>query len=602
MMNDQLPHVQYNAQLEKFKTLLAQLQKKRSNLGWIRLAVFLLTIAIAYYVFTTYGLAGLIPTVVGLGVLLYLVSVDVANNNQIKNTKTLIQLNEEELQVLHHKFMDRADGQRFMPAEHAYANDLDIFGKASIYQWLNRCYTEQGGQLFASRLLQPLSVSGVLERQEAIRQLTPQLDWRQQWQAYAMQTTVTASTEKKIQTWLDEEGEHFTSSFWKWFVIAYSTLTLGSAIAAILGFIPGTLFSTLFLLYLISSLLLSKNAIKPYIHLGGIVKETATLQSLIDWLEKLETKSSFLLDLQKGLKGEAATAGGELKELKTILDRFDLRVSIIGFLFFNPFLLWDVRQMMALNSWRKRNSKSVKKWFEGAAEMEVLQSLSTLHFNHPNWAFPKFSEQHFTFEGKQIGHPLLPEQQRVNNNFSVNGLAKIGLITGSNMAGKSTFLRSLGVNVVLAQTGAPVCASTFTLSPVQLVSSMRIADNLAENTSTFYAELKKLRTIIEMVKAHLPVFILLDEILRGTNSFDRHKGSAALIKQLIREDAVAVIATHDVELAQIQSTYPASIENYHFDVEVEGEELYFDYKLKNGVCKSLNASILMKKIGIDLQE
>ena len=602
MMNDQLPHVQYNAQLEKFKTLLAQLQKKRSNLGWIRLAVFLLTIAIAYYVFTTYGLAGLIPTVVGLGVLLYLVSVDVANNNQIKNTKTLIQLNEEELQVLHHKFMDRADGQRFMPAEHAYANDLDIFGKASIYQWLNRCYTEQGGQLFANRLLQPLSVSGVLERQEAIRQLTPQLDWRQQWQAYAMQTTVTASTEKKIQTWLDEEEEHFTSSFWKWFVIAYSTLTLGSAIAAILGFIPGTLFSTLFLLYLISSLLLSKNAIKPYIHLGGIVKETATLQSLIDWLEKLETKSSFLLDLQKGLKGEAATAGGELKELKIILDRFDLRASIIGLLFFNPFLLWDVRQMMALNSWRKRNSKSVKKWFGGAAEMEVLHSLSTLHFNHPNWAFPKFSEQHFTFEGKQIGHPLLPEQQRVNNNFSVNGLAKIGLITGSNMAGKSTFLRSLGVNVVLAQTGAPVCASTFTLSPVQLVSSMRIADNLAENTSTFYAELKKLRTIIEMVKAHLPVFILLDEILRGTNSFDRHKGSAALIKQLIREDAVAVIATHDVELAQIQSSYPASIENYHFDVEVEGEELYFDYKLKNGVCKSLNASILMKKIGIDLQE
>ncbi|HEY0042235.1 MAG TPA: hypothetical protein VGB71_16300, partial [Flavisolibacter sp.] len=582
-MNDQLPHVQYNAQLEKFKTLLAQLQKKRSNLGWIRLAVFLLTIAIAYYVFTTYGLAGLIPTVVGLGVLLYLVSVDVANNNQIKNTKTLIQLNEEELQVLHHKFMDRADGQRFMPAEHAYANDLDIFGKASIYQWLNRCYTEQGGQLFANRLLQPLSVSGVLERQEAIRQLTPQLDWRQQWQAYAMQTTVTASTEKKIQTWLDEEEEHFTSSFWKWFVIAYSTLTLGSAIAAILGFIPGTLFSTLFLLYLISSLLLSKNAIKPYIHLGGIVKETATLQSLIDWLEKLETKSSFLLDLQKGLKGAAATAGGELKELKTILDRFDLRASIIGLLFFNPFLLWDVRQMMALNSWRKRNSKSVKKWFGGAAEMEVLHSLSTLHFNHPNWAFPKFSEQHFTFEGKQIGHPLLPEQQRVNNNFSMNGLAKIGLITGSNMAGKSTFLRSLGVNVVLAQTGAPVCASTFTLSPVQLVSSMRIADNLAENTSTFYAELKKLRTIIEMVKAHLPVFILLDEILRGTNSFDRHKGSAALIKQLIREDAVAVIATHDVELAQIQSSYPASIENYHFDVEVDGEELYFDYKLKNGV-------------------
>jgi DNA mismatch repair ATPase MutS len=184
----------------------------------------------------------------------------------------------------------------------------------------------------------------------------------------------------------------------------------------------------------------------------------------------------------------------------------------------------------------------------------------------------------------------------------LQGVAKIGLITGSNMAGKSTFLRSVGVNIVLAQMGSPVCAGWFLLSPVQLVSSMRIADNLAENTSTFYAELKKLRTIIELVKAHQPVFILLDEILRGTNSYDRHKGSAALIKQLIKEEAVAVIATHDVELAGMQEAYPAPIDNYHFDVEVEGEELYFDYKLKGGVCKSLNASILMKKIGIEIQE
>jgi DNA mismatch repair ATPase MutS len=168
------------------------------------------------------------------------------------------------------------------------------------------------------------------------------------------------------------------------------------------------------------------------------------------------------------------------------------------------------------------------------------------------------------------------------------------------MAGKSTFLRSLGVNIVLAQMGAVACAKSFTLSPVHLMSSMRIADNLAENTSTFYAELKKLKTIIEAVNRHEPVFILLDEILRGTNSFDRHKGSEALIAQLIKQKAVAVIATHDVELAKLEEQYSQSIENYHFDVQVEGEELYFDYKLKHGVCTSLNASILMKKIGIEL--
>ena len=601
-MNETLPGESYTKQLTKFESQLLQLQKRRKNLGWIRLVVFVLTIIVAYQVFTTFGAIGIVPTIVGLGFLLYLVSVDVANNAKIKNVKTLIQANEEELQALDHQYLSREDGRQFVPAEHAYANDLDIFGKASIYQWLSRCYTEQGRQLIANNLLQPLSTSLILARQEAIKELTSKIDWRQQWQAHAMQTTITIKTGKKIQLWLDEEEEHFTGTFWKLLVQVYSFITLGTAVASILEYIPGTVFSSLFLIYLITSLLISKNAIKPYSHLEGIVKETATLQSLIDCLEKLDVTSPHINNLQTEIKGSSGSAGNQLKELKKILDRFDLRSSIVGLLFFNPFLLWDVRQMIALNSWRKRNSKLVKKWIDAVAEMEVLHSLCTQHFNHPKWTFPQFANEHFTLSGTQIGHPLLQEKQRIDNDFSLKGLAKIGLITGSNMAGKSTFLRSLGVNIVLAQAGAPVCASSFLLSPVQLVSSMRIADNLAENTSTFYAELKKLRTIIEMVKSHLPVFILLDEILRGTNSFDRHKGSAALIKQLIKEDAVAVIATHDVELADIQNAYAHSVENYHFDVEVEGEELYFDYKLKSGVCKSLNASILMKKIGIDLQE
>ncbi|MBP9099028.1 MAG: DNA mismatch repair protein MutS, partial [Ferruginibacter sp.] len=190
--------------------------------------------------------------------------------------------------------------------------------------------------------------------------------------------------------------------------------------------------------------------------------------------------------------------------------------------------------------------------------------------------------------------------KRVNNYIDIENKGKIMLVTGSNMAGKSTYLRSIGVNTVLAMAGAPVCASSFTISPVQLISSMRIADNLEESTSTFYAELKKLKAIIDKVNAGEKVFILLDEILRGTNSLDRHTGSEALIKQLIRHEAAAIIATHDLGLAEINKTYPDNILNYHFDVQVNYEELYFDYKLKPGVCTSLNASILMKKIGIEL--
>jgi DNA mismatch repair ATPase MutS len=256
--------------------------------------------------------------------------------------------------------------------------------------------------------------------------------------------------------------------------------------------------------------------------------------------------------------------------------------------------------MMALSRWRKTNKERLPRWFETIAEIEVVNSLTTLHFNNPDWCFPQFSDAHFNYSAKSLGHPLLPATQRVTSDFDLHGGAKIGLVTGSNMAGKSTFLRSLGLSVVLAQIGATTCALELQLSPVKLMSSMRIADNLAENTSTFYAELKKLKSIIEAVNRHEKIFILLDEILRGTNSLDRHTGSEALIRQLIHQNAVAVIATHDVELADLQKQFPDALENYHFDVQVEGEELYFDYKLKHGVCTSLNASILMKKIGIEM--
>ncbi|HUC82106.1 MAG TPA: hypothetical protein VMR70_14475 [Flavisolibacter sp.] len=596
------PDTDYQQQLVALTAQLNGLEKKRKQLGWLRLVIFLLTIVVAYNVFVSYGLAGLLPTVLGIGFLLYLVSVDVANNAKIRNTKTLIRINEEEREALQHRFQQREDGRRFASSEHVYANDLDIFGESSVYQWVSRSYTEQGQRLLANNLLQAISLEEIKARQEAVKELAANLSWRQQWQAFAMHTTVTHRTEEKIDYWLKEEKEHFTGGYWKWAVLVYTFITLGTAIAAIVGLIPGVMFSSLYLFFLVFSMLLSRNAVQTYSHLNGIVKETSTLETLVSWLESLSSNSRHVQQLQASIKTSSASAGKEVKALKNILDRFDLRNSMFGPMFFNAFLLWDVRQMIALNAWRKRNSSKVYKWFAAVAEMEVLHSVSTLHFNHPDWSFPTFTSNHFTLEGKEIGHPLLPAGQRVNNSFSINGIGKIGLITGSNMAGKSTFLRSLGVNMVLAQMGAPVCAASFVLSPVQLVSSMRIADNLAENTSTFYAELKKLRTIIEMVKTHQPLFILLDEILRGTNSFDRHKGSAALIKQLIKEDAVAVIATHDVELTLLKETYPSAIENYHFDVEVEGEELYFDYKLKHGICKSLNASILMKKIGIDIPD
>ena len=590
----------YQQQLSLHQEHLRLLLQKRKTLGWSRMIVFLVTLIISYQVFVTAGIYGLIPLVMGMGLLLFLVARDVDNQQQIRNTRLLIRMNEEELQVLLHQFTHRPDGAGFAPEVHDYAHDLDLFGKASLYQWMNRCFSDGGKKLLAGSLLQAQPLTAIKARQQAMAELAPQLAWRQQLQAFAEQDPVTTHTEERTASWLSAKDRHFTGAHWKWIIVIYPVITLGSAAAAILGYIPGGSFSFLYGIYLALSILLSRNTVGPYLQLSGIVKEIATLQRLVAWIENKSFEAPLLRQLQTAARQGHEPASVEIQRLKAILDRFDLRLNIAGLLFFNSFLLWDVRQMMALNAWRKKNRNAVPHWFHLIAETELLHSLATIRLNHPAWALPQFTEPHFHFFATQLGHPLLPDHARVCSDFHLEGIAKIGLITGSNMAGKSTFLRSLGVNTVLAQMGAPVCASALQLSHVHLMSSMRIADNLAENTSTFYAELKKLKTIIEAVNRNEKIFILLDEILRGTNSLDRHTGSAALIRQLIAQKAVAVIATHDVELAKLEETYPGSIQNYHFDVQVSGEELYFDYLLKHGVCTSLNASILMKKIGIRL--
>ncbi|MGN6400056.1 MAG: MutS-related protein [Flavisolibacter sp.] len=600
-MENQPVKTAYQQQIKKHQIYLQELLRKRTRLGWARFFVFIATIITTYKVFVAAGIIGFAPVVIGIGILLFLVSVDVNNNQKVTNVKTLLQINEEELQVLNNDYYDRYDGSQYAPDLHNYANDIDLFGKASIFQWSNRCQTEQGRSLLAQNLLRPLPVDQIKERHEAVKEIAPQIEWRQQLQALSMQTTITKNTEQKTAAWLNEEEKYFTNKRWKIIVQLYSVITIASIIAAILGYISATTFSGLYILYFFTSIILSRNTLKPYIELSGIAKEMDVLHKLVTWIEDKDFQSSLLQKLQQEAKADNQKAATQIRELKQILDRFDMRLNMVGPLFLNTFLLWDVRQMIALNEWRKRNKNFLSKWYVLIAETEVLHSLACIHFNEPVWPFPEFSNQHFTFDSTSLGHPLIPSGNRITSDFGLEGIGKIGLVTGSNMAGKSTFLRSLGVNIVLAQLGAPVCAKTFLLSPVHLMSSMRIADNLAENTSTFYAELKKLKTIIEAVNLHEKIFILLDEILRGTNSFDRHTGSEALMKQLIKENAVAVIATHDVELAALEQQYPNAVENYHFDVQVEGEELFFDYKLKHGVCTSLNASILMKKIGIELQ-
>jgi DNA mismatch repair ATPase MutS len=598
-MSDSSPQHIYGKQKQKHVQALHILKRKQNLLGWIRLAVIIVASLIAYFAFTNLGVWGWLVVAIGIAAFLAIVSIDASNNEAISYTTHLIEINEEELNVLSYNYYHRYDGSEFLPVEHAYAADIDLFGKASIFQLVNRCQTEPGRQLLAANLTQLIQVDRVQERQAAAKEIAPLLEWRQAFQATAMATPVTKVIQQKIGNWLQQDDATFTSGKWRFILPIYSFIAVATAIAAILNLIPTPVFSFLFLVYFITGTFFSRKVMQAYLQLSGMVKSVDTLSELIRCIEEQPFNSSLLAGLQKSIQTDQRKAYSQIKELKEILNRFDLRLNVFVFIVLNSFLLWDVRQMRALNKWKANNKTVIPKAFTAIAEFEVVNSLAVLHFNQPDWAFPLFAD-YFTFQGTAIGHPLLATSKRVTSDFSLKGKGKIALITGSNMAGKSTFLRSLAVNLVLAQIGAPVCARSFTVSAMELMSSMRIADNLAENTSTFYAELKKLESIITAVKQHKPMFILLDEILRGTNSLDRHIGSKALIRQLIKEQAVAIIATHDIELTKLEEKFGNAIENYHFDVQVENDELYFDYKLKHGVCHSLNASLLMKKIGIEL--
>ena len=601
-MNDHAPQNVYQQQITELTEKRNALQKRRSVLGWMRLLVAVATFIAAYQLAGFSVLFACMVAAAGAAIFIYVLGRDADNGRQLQSVETLLAVNEDELQVLKYEYSQRYDGAAYSPHEHPFAADLDVFGKFSLFQFINRGYTEQGRNLLAHDFLAGVTPEEVEQRHDAIKELAPQYKWRQQLQSLAMQTPLTAATQRKIEAWLNAKEEAFTHTAWKIILPLYCLFTIGTAVAAMLDFIPGSLFSFLFLLYLIFSSALSKKPTKAYGHLSGVVKEIGTLKALIGLIENKRFAAPLLAEWQNAVTIEGSTASAEIKKLEEVLNRFEARLNVFVFVILNSFLLWDVWQMRTLNKWRTQNKTLVPGWFELIARFEVVNGLSTLHFNKPEWCLPKLNAAYFAFKGKNLGHPLIPDAQRVTSDFDLTGEGQIALITGSNMAGKSTFLRSLGVNTILAQMGAPVCADHLELSPVQLMCSMRIADNLAENTSTFYAELKKLRTIIEAANMHRPVFILLDEILRGTNSLDRHIGSKALIRQLIKQDAVAVIATHDLELAKLKDEIPQAIHNYHFDVQVaNGDELYFDYKLKDGICTSLNASILMRKIGIELE-
>jgi DNA mismatch repair ATPase MutS len=287
-----------------------------------------------------------------------------------------------------------------------------------------------------------------------------------------------------------------------------------------------------------------------------------------------------------------------LKSLGKIIQAFDTRLNLFAWLILNYFLLWDILQCRRLETWKNTYKQLPEKAFGSISEMEMLLGFSTFKFNRSDLIFPEIEKNKFWIEGKSVGHPLMHSKNRVDNDILFSSTAQFSVITGANMAGKSTYLRTVGVNLVLALCGGPVCAKYFKTSILKPFTSIKTSDSLSNNESYFYAELLRLQRIIKALNTGDSYFIILDEILKGTNSKDKEQGSKALVQKLISLNATGIIATHDLQLAELKTNFPQNIENECFEVEIENDKLVFDYKLRRGISKNLNATFLMKTMGI----
>lgn len=577
-----------------------ELKSKYKAFSIYRMATFVIFLTLAI-LFIKSGQGLLLFIVAALFILIFGLLVN--KHNRISKKKKISQLlseiNKEELQRLNHDFEGIYDGNEFIDEQHPYDIDLDIFGRSSLFQLINRTGTPGGRHLLKSWLTQASSKEIVEQRQGAVTELSPIVDWRQQLQAFARNNSDKDEKEQGFFSWLKGEDVIRNNPFYR--IIPY--LVIGFSIFLILGVMFFNLpMQFLLLPFIVTGYFLFKiidySRTTYNMTLSG-VHILESVEQIILLIENQKFEHEYLNRLQKQLLPEDMVASQKIKDLRKIFELLSLRGNQI-YLILNSIFLFDFILLAKAEKWRAKYKDEISGWFGAIAEFEALSSIAAFAFANEEYVFPEIMEKACFFHGTNLGHPLIPDDQIVRNTFTLEGRGNSCIITGSNMAGKSTFLRTVGINAVLALTGAPVCADSFQISNIRVFTSMRTKDNLEENISSFYAELLRLKMLLEQINEDKPVLFLLDEILKGTNSADRHIGAEALILQLNKMNAFGLVSTHDLELGNLQKKNK-QITNFNFSSRIDGEEIIFDYKLQEGICKSTNASQLMAKIGIDIR-
>jgi DNA mismatch repair ATPase MutS len=581
-----------------FSALLKQETQKANTVSTIRLITIIALVGLGYFFYkndnwTLFWLS--------IGVLFILFLVLVVIHAQIRErvlrNQLLVKINQDEISYLKGDFSPFEGGAEFINPEHPFSYDLDIFGKQTLFQHFNRT-TTLFGKVNLAKTFQTPNISDIPQRQEAVKELSKKQDWRQHFQASGLMYADKNESLDKFKSWLEMPSVVKKKSILRVISYVLPAITVVIFICNFTSELP-IFFDLLKIFGLLNLVIVSSQYKHIKLEHELLTNRSSTFQKYAQLLQSIENEeftSEKLKKLKQNIVVENTTASQAIKKLSRILNQFDTIFNPFAALLTNGLFQYHLHALYNLAQWKETHGKQVLQWFEVIAEFETLSSTANFAFNHPDFIFPiENTEGGLTM--KNTGHPLIPSDTRIGNDVVFSETSFI-VLTGSNMSGKSTFLRTLGVNLVLAKMGSPVCATEFSFYPYNIFVSMRVSDSLQNSESFFFAELKRLKRIITELENNQKTFVILDEILRGTNSNDKRAGTIGLIKNLMAHKAVGIIATHDLVIGDMEKDYPDYLQNKCFEVELSENGLIFDYKLKSGVAQHMSAAFLMEKMGI----
>ena len=595
----------YEEEISKNEDKIKDLNKIINIISIIRLGIVLAVIAAVYYFFKIENVVLLILSIV-IGLAIFLI-VAIFHNKKIrdrKETKLIISINNKGIDRINGNFKKVEDkGEEFLDEKHPFTSDLDIFGRNSLFQMINSTKTKFGREKLSEiiSLKEIPRKEEIVKRQEAIKELGEKVKWRQEIE---VKSTLKKSGLKDINKLLEwANSERKINSLFKIIPYFFIALTIISIVLVTIKILPITYLILVFMINYLVVKVLTKDLSEVISLFDSHKKDIEAYSNILELIDKEDFKSELLISLKNKLRNNDTNVIKEMKRLKSLVDWLGDSSANGYYLILNVTLLSDIFILRNLEEWRKLNGDKLKEWLEVMGEIEALASISNLAFDFESWCYPKIYDEDI-LEVKDLAHPMLGEKA-VSNSFNLNsrnGVSrKVALITGSNMSGKSTFLRTIGVNLLLSYIGAPVCAKEFSCSIFSIYTCMRTKDNLEESISSFYAEILRIKILIEAAKRGEKVFFLLDEIFKGTNSRDRHEGAMVLINQLVKNGAMGLVSTHDLELCDLEKT-KEWIKNYNFQEYYEGNKIKFDYTLREGRSKTQNAVHLMKLAGIEFNE